>query len=235
MLGGAAPGCYTRETLDAPTRDVFERYYRPLCELLRRHNFDGIDLDVEQKMSLPGIIRLVDALRADFGTEFIITLAPVAAAMLAMGNMSGFDYLELEAARGSDISWYNVQFYNNWGEVAALLPVMQALWVPEKLVVGTLTSPDNGHGYMTPAHLGQRLGVLGLAGVKHGGIMGWEYFNSTPGGLDAPWQWVEEMGKLVGSGRWTEDEVRAIREHVLESGVEEAALPKAFEYDSDSR
>ena len=28
------------------------------------------------------------------------------------GNLSGFDYRQLEVQRGSRISWYNAQFYN---------------------------------------------------------------------------------------------------------------------------
>ena len=147
MLGGAAKGSYTRLDQDQTT---FERYYLPLSELIHERGLDGLDLDVEEHMSLAGIIRLIDRLRADFGPGFIITLAPVAAALLdARRNLSGFDYEALEVMRGNQIAWYNAQFYCGWGDASN--PVMYDMcvvrgWAPEKIVVGLVTTPDNGAG-----------------------------------------------------------------------------------------
>ena len=108
MLGGAARGSFRR--LDG---DSFIEYYAPLRELIRMRQLDGLDLDVEEEMSLEGIIRLIDALKSDFGNSFLITLAPVASAMVrGLQHLSGFNYFHLEEQRGSKISWYNTQFYN---------------------------------------------------------------------------------------------------------------------------
>ena len=116
MLGGAAKGTFAR--LDG-TDDEFERFYTPLCAVLHDHDFDGIDLDVEEEMSLSGIIRLIDRLRLDFGREFLITLAPVATALLlGQPHLSGFNYFELERQRGGEIAWYNTQFYCGWGDAS---------------------------------------------------------------------------------------------------------------------
>jgi hypothetical protein len=41
-----------------------------------------MDLDIEQYMELPMVIRLILRLKKDFGTDFIITLAPVLPAMM---------------------------------------------------------------------------------------------------------------------------------------------------------
>lgn len=83
MLGGAARGTFSR--LDSEDEATFERFYGPLREVIRRYGFDGVDLDVEEEMSLAGIVRLVDRLRRDFkpgseggGRGFDITMAPVA-------------------------------------------------------------------------------------------------------------------------------------------------------------
>ena len=106
MLGGAAQGSFRR--LDG--YDIlFEEYYIPLRNMIRKHNLDGLDLDVEEDMSLGGIIRLIGRLKDDFGEEFLITLAPVATALRAEKHLSGFDYEALEVMKGASIAWYNTQ------------------------------------------------------------------------------------------------------------------------------
>lgn len=111
MLGGAAKGTFAVDRLGSDDDAVFERYYAPLRDLVRARSLDGLDLDVEEEMSLGAAVRLVDRLRADFGPHFIITFAPVAAALLnSRNNLSGFDYEALEVMRGHEIAWYNCQF-----------------------------------------------------------------------------------------------------------------------------
>lgn len=199
MLGGAAPGSFQR--LDG-SKEQFERFYGPLLTIIRRYALDGLDLDVEEGMSLPGVIRLIDRLKADMGDSFIITLAPVAAALLGLGNLSGFDYRELEQARASKISWYNVQFYNGWG--AADDPRMYAAmvaqgWSPRRIVYGLLTNPGNGsQGYVPSEKIGPVLAALIEQFPTFGGVMGWEYYNSLPGERAKPWQWAAEMSVSMG-------------------------------------
>lgn len=242
MLGGAAKGSYARLDQDQAT---FERYYAPLHELIRERGLGGLDLDVEEHMSLAGVIRLIDRLRADFGPGFIITLAPVAAALLdARRNLSGFDYEALEVMRGKQIAWYNAQFYCGWGDASN--PVMYNMcigrgWAPEKIVVGLVTTPDNGAGYVPFEILGPNLKVLHKQFPKFGGVMGWEYFNGRPGGKERPWEWAQEMTKILGTSR-TGVQPRA-QETVKKSQVVEAdrddedevqpPLPGSFAYDSD--
>lgn len=111
MLGGAAKGTFSPDRLGSDDDAVFERYYSPLRDLVRARGLDGMDLDVEEEMTLGAAIRLVDRLRADFGPDFVITFAPVAAALLnSRNNLSGFDYEALEVMRGREIAWYNCQF-----------------------------------------------------------------------------------------------------------------------------
>ncbi|KAI1370880.1 glycoside hydrolase family 18 protein [Hypoxylon crocopeplum] len=198
MLGGAAKGSFTRLDQDQAT---FETYYGPLYDLIRERDLDGLDLDVEEEMSLAGIVRLIDRLRADFGPNFIITLAPVAAALLdARRNLSGFDYEALEVMRGNQIAWYNAQFYCGWGDASN--PVMYQMciargWAPEKLVIGLVTTPDNGPGWVPFEVLGPTLAILRRQFSKFGGVMGWEYFNGRPGGKERPWEWAQRMTQLL--------------------------------------
>jgi chitinase len=115
MIGGAAPGSFDSSTLDSTDEATFEHYYGQLRDVIVQYGLQGMDLDVEQYMSQSGITRLVTRLHADFGDDFIITLAPVASALSNQGNLSGFDYKTLESqaktAAGQDmIDFYNAQF-----------------------------------------------------------------------------------------------------------------------------
>ena len=203
LLGGAARGSYER--LDGTESD-FEAYYIPLRDLIRRHSLDGLDLDVEEEMSLQGAIRLIDRLKLDFGEDFIVTLAPVATALVpGLKHLSGFDYMALELERGSKISWYNTQFYNGWGLMdspAAYDLITAQGWLPEKVVVGQLTNPSNGsQGYIPLETTSAVLGMLVLKYPNFGGVSGWEYFNSLPGNAQRPWSWACSMSLILGMKR----------------------------------
>ncbi|KAL8710145.1 MAG: hypothetical protein Q9220_005228 [cf. Caloplaca sp. 1 TL-2023] len=197
MLGGAAQGSFGR--LDGSDFD-FEAYYTPLRDMIRTHSFDGLDLDVEEEMSLSGIVRLIDRLKHDFGSSFLITMAPVARALQGQEHLSGFDYEALEVMRGSSIDCYHVQFYNNWGSLAGIddySDIIRRGWQMEKVVAGVLTHPSNGHGWVGMADLQRILGALRILYPRFGGVMGWEYFNSFPGDAERPWEWAEVMMKTL--------------------------------------
>ncbi|TKA77070.1 hypothetical protein B0A49_03431 [Cryomyces minteri] len=200
MLGGAAKGTFAR--LDTENADLFNAYYAPLRALIRARRLDGLDLDVEEPMSLAGIIRLIDRLRADFGAGFVITLAPVATALLPdQPHLSGFDYRVLELMRGASVSWYNTQFYCGWGDVSSTAmydAIVRCGWRPEKVVVGVVTNPANGTGHVDARVLEDVLMVLRVKYPgQFGGVMGWEYFNSLPGDVRAPWEWAAGMARCV--------------------------------------
>lgn len=244
MLGGAAKGSFTRLDLDDVT---FEAYYTPLRDLVRERNLDGLDLDVEEPMTLAGVIRLIDRLRADFGPDFLITFAPVAAALLSNKpehNLSGFDYEYLEVMRGKDIAWYNTQFYCGWGDVSNTRMydgIVMRGFPASKVVVGMVTNGANGAGWVPFEVLGEVLLNFKLRyGNQFGGVMGWEYFNSLPGDRERPWEWAAFMTKSlrldhVQSGRAESVEKPDIQKVAFldDDGDEEAVIPAKFEYFSD--
>ena len=200
MVGGAAPGSFTR--LD----EEFDTYYPLLRDFIREYGLDGVDLDVEEDMSLAGIERVISALRADFGAGFLITLAPVGSALSGGGNLSGFDYDALYRSRGGDIAWFNAQFYNGWGRMSSTSSydaiIARGLIPADKVVAGTLTSPANGgSGYVDMATLKSTLGKLASKHSGFGGVAGWEYFNSEPGGTAAPWKWAAEVSSVLTARR----------------------------------
>lgn len=64
--------------------------------------------------------------------------------------------------------------------------VIRKGWNPEKIVVGLVTNPENGSGWVPWEALAGVLPVLVGRHPSFGGVMGWEYFNSLPGGRDSP-------------------------------------------------
>ncbi|TWU70915.1 hypothetical protein ED733_000512 [Metarhizium rileyi] len=199
MVGGAAAGSFTSGTLDG-NEATFNKYYGQLREVIRRFKLQGLDIDVEQRMSQAGIERLVDRLRSDFGTKFIITLAPVASALSNGGNLSGFNYATLESRKGSKINFYNAQFYSGFGSMSSTTDfnkIVSHNIGASRLVAGQLTSPSNGQGYIPYEQLKTTIESLTKKYGQIGGVMGWEYFNSAPGGTSEPWKWAQIMTQIL--------------------------------------
>jgi chitinase len=199
MVGGAAAGSFQRLDTD------FATYYPLLKNLVTTYHLNGLDLDVEESMSLAGIERLIDQLRVDFGASFIITLAPVVPDLNGGSGLSGFNYDSLYQDRGSSISWFNTQFYCGWGDMSTTSDYNSIIshgTVPaSKVVAGVLTNPANcGSGYVDVTTLSGTLKSLIASYPDMGGVSGWEYFNSLPGDTSAPWQWAGDLNTAMNGG-----------------------------------
>ena len=197
MLGGAAPGTY-----ECLVDELFDTYYPPLKDVIATYHLDGMDLDVEQRVSPATIERIIRTLKADFGDDFIITLAPVASALTEGGNLSGFDYIDLEANMGPQISWYNAQFYSGFGtffpedQYVRIIEYEQGI-DPARVTALVLTNPSNGFGYISPQNVVTSIGnLMDKYGTGWGGVGGWEYFNSLPDS-SRPWVWAETMKEAM--------------------------------------
>jgi chitinase len=176
MLGGAAQGSYMK--LDG-SLEGFHRWYQPLRRMITWAKFDGLDLDIEEAMSLGGVVRLIDHLKTDFGQSFLITLAPVAPALLNRQNLGGFNIEELEKGLGSRIAWYNTQFYCGWGDMSKTHDydtIIARGWPQEKIVIGLVTNASNCSGHVKEAKLRECLKELVSRYPRIGGVMGWEYW-----------------------------------------------------------
>lgn len=119
-------------------------------------------------------------------------------------------------------------------------------WAPEKVVVGLVTSPDNGGGFIPFDILASVIPLMLGQHARFGGVMGWEYFNSLPGGRDRPWEWAQWMTRALRGDRAMAPEVvmpvgkvdgaPAGEDNVADPDDDrgkEAPLPAAFEYYSD--
>ncbi|KAF1809758.1 glycoside hydrolase [Eremomyces bilateralis CBS 781.70] len=213
MLGGAAHGSFLRLSGDDSS---FEAYYRPLEEVVRRHRLDGLDLSIEEEIPVASVQRLLTRLRLDFGPSFILSLAPVATALIpGLPHLSGFSYFELETwcqslvtstpeapPTAPIISFYSAITYCNWGDASN--PFLYASliaqgWDPSRIVLGLITNPANGAGHVHLPRMKTVLAAVRAAFPNFGGVMGWEYFNAglEREGTNEPWEWAQELGSVI--------------------------------------
>ncbi|MGW2095144.1 glycosyl hydrolase family 18 protein [Promicromonospora sukumoe] len=197
FLGGAAPGTYRY------LREDFDRFYPVLRDFLRTYGLDGVDLDIEETFSLADTVHLIDALRADFGPDFVVTLTPVATDMAGRTSFSGgFSYAELERQAGDRIDWYNTQFYCGWGDLRTTTVYDQILangFTPGRVVAGTVTNPGNCSGYVDPPTFDATVGTLVDRHPDFGGVFGWEYFNSVGHDGGGRETWFSHVSDVVNS------------------------------------
>ncbi|KAI0379223.1 glycoside hydrolase [Hypomontagnella monticulosa] len=199
---------------------AFDSYYGVLRNTLRKYNFDGIDLDIEDNqdgnhhpITLEPAVRLIKQLRKDFGPDFVITLAPISTALVRGENLSHFSYKELEKRCGDDISWYNVQFYYESEELAStdsVDAVMKNGWKPERIVIGMDTTPDFPPFVELPI-VAKTLHKLAAKYPDIRGVDGFDYYDQKPGGYPAPWEWPRWAARQMGwTNRTSVDDARTM-------------------------
>jgi hypothetical protein len=157
-------------------------------------------------------LRLLRQLNTDLGPDFILTMAPVASALLGSGGngLHGFSQKEMddqatESTRpnGKLVSWYNAQFYNGWGDASSTAMydriISEGGWEAARVVMGVLTNPgDGGSGFVKLPTLKSVIGGLGAKHASFGCAVGWEYWAAGTGdGLQEPWQWVKALGDVI--------------------------------------
>jgi hypothetical protein len=178
--------------------------------LLQKYNFDGLDVDVEEKVDVSVPLRLINALRRDMGPNFIITMAPLASALSdKVGqNLSGFSYFDLDAfatVPGSEeklISWYNGMFYGGFARGPPFFQsIVEAGWDPSRIVMGVLDCSNDGqpNGFVHIEPLQETIRNLRVLYPNFGGVAGWEYYDAgmSDGDVYQPWSWVKKVGQAL--------------------------------------
>lgn len=74
-------------------------------------------------------------------------------------------------------------------------------------MIGLVTNPANGSGFIPFDVLATVLPLMVGQHARFGGVMGWEYFNSLPGGRERPWEWAQWMSRTLRADRTTAPEV----------------------------
>ncbi|MGA2741492.1 MAG: glycosyl hydrolase family 18 protein [Bryobacteraceae bacterium] len=195
MLGGAAQGSYA---------DLFSEwatFYPILQQTLQQYKLNGIDLDIEEDVSLAHAEGLIGKLSTDFGSQFLITMSPVASALWGGANLSGFSYSELyQSSAGPKIAWFNGQFYSGFATLASTTnyeQVINAGYPPDKIVGGMIANSADGSGFVSIGTVAKTVNALVTQYPTFGGVAAWEYFNAEPGGTSDPIEWAVDMTKAM--------------------------------------
>lgn len=181
----------------------YNTFYPILRDTLLKYEFQGLDLDIEESsVTTANVQQLINNLRRDMPSGFLISSAPVAAALTGGGSMSpSVDYNQLLSA----FDWYNLQFYNGWGSLdgssspdyPAVVSACGASNV-SKLVAGVPTNPQDGDGYISVGALTPILSNLAVQYPMFGGCDGWTYQHAldAQGNVD-PLGWAKSISQSV--------------------------------------
>ncbi|KPI10248.1 glycoside hydrolase family 18 [Actinobacteria bacterium OV450] len=121
-IGGAAAG------IDLSSATVADKFVATVVPILRKYNFDGIDIDIETGLSGSGnintlsasqsnLIRIIDGVLAQMPAGFGLTMAPetayVTGGSVTYGSIWGA-YLPIikKYADNGRLWWLNMQYYN---------------------------------------------------------------------------------------------------------------------------
>lgn len=193
MVGGAG-GAY------AYMVEHWDACYALLVNALKKYNLTGVDIDIEEPMSLENTQHLIRQLRTDF-PALNISMAPLLRSLTSDdGGMGGFSYKDLwNSPEGSMISWFNVQSYYSYLPEDFEAMVANS-YPPDKLVLGMVFSQFGKRNF------DQALTTLRTIKAKYpnfGGAMVWEYFEAPPDGKANPATWAVEVAKACGeSPKW---------------------------------
>lgn len=170
---------------------------------LKYHNIDGLDLDIEERVPKSCPENLVERIRSDFGSDFIITMAPVASDLTGNGgSFGGFSYKEFDqSSAGSEVNWYNGQYYSGF-VVGSIEESYEAAvrngFSPERVVLGVLDNPNDGDGFIGLNDVEEIISNLKDDYSDFGGVDSWEYFDAGgDDGLSQPWMWVKQLGEAL--------------------------------------
>lgn len=192
MLGGAG-GAYT------DLFSNFEVYYGMLCKIISDHpEVNGIDLDIEEEVSLDNCKKLINRIHQDFGDDFIIAMAPLGDSLASdQPGMGGFIYKDLyNSPEGKYINYFNGQFYNSY-QPSDYEQVIQNGYPEEKVVMGMIEGTDFQNACET-------LKTLKKKYPKMGGTFIWEYFRAPPSGQSDPSEWSKEISKIFNTKSYYE-------------------------------
>lgn len=152
-----------------------------------KHIIDGIDLDVEEHVTLQNITKLISDIHLKYGDNFIISMAPVVDFMITDDpGLGGFSYKDLyNSDVGKYITYFNVQCYGSF-TIDNYKAMFMNGYQPDIINMGMISSMN----------LNQVTDVIkNIIAKKYilGGVYNWEYFDSPPDGQQNPITWSKKI------------------------------------------
>ncbi|PRP82778.1 centrosomal protein, partial [Planoprotostelium fungivorum] len=208
MIGGAAGGGISMMEFDQNK----DKYFDLVCKFLREKKMQGLDLDIESgdnSCDNANTLLLIQRFRQVFGPKFIITMAPMATDLTSTSGstFSQINYPTLykqSVDAKCPIDWFNLQFYNTfytldspdaYNKIIAYGKSTK-MFTAAQIVAGAETTGNISYNTLKQT-------VQSLAAAYNtkdnlfGGVMGWEYFNSDPGGESAPENWTKGLRDTI--------------------------------------
>ena len=179
MVGGAGGGY-------ASLFGDFETYYPMLADLLRNKSFiSGVDLDIEEPVSLENLKMLMSRIKEDFGNSLTLSMAPIQSSLEAdEPGMGGFVYKDLlQSPEGKLIDYFNVQFYSDYS-CDAFDRIVNNGYLPEMIVMGAMA------GTSTSTEVTK---TVQKYKENFGGVFVWEYCFAKP----SPLEWAKNMHTII--------------------------------------
>ena len=172
----------------------FNIYYPFLKQLITEKSWiQGIDLDIEESVSIENIKMLINQLVRDFGEDFIITMAPVSPSLENDGSsMSGINYKELyKSDEGKYIHWFNTQSYYSFS-FNTYDSIIRNGYSSEKIVMGMESGQFNKETF--PNALNEIKKIKDKY-PNFAGVFDWEYLDAPPDKKD-PSQWAKLIKQI---------------------------------------
>ena len=169
----------------------FEIYYDMLINTIRKFSLNGIDLDIEEYVSIDNIKMLINRIHTDTTNEFIISMAPIQSSLETDKNgMGNFVYKDLyNSQEGKFINYFNGQFYEQYDNTS-YTNVIKNGYPPNKIVMGMLYTQD----YDTIA---KTVNQLSNKYNNFGGVFLWEYCYSKMNKFNNNNDWAVNMKKTM--------------------------------------
>ena len=184
MVGGAG-GAYQSLFED------FDTYYPLLVNMIRSKPWiTGIDLDIEESVKLDNVKMLINRITAEFGDDFIITMAPVSSSLESDGSgMGGFSYKELYGSEeGKYINWFNCQCYYSY-TFDTFDKIIKNGYPADKIVMGMESGQFKDSSFINE--------IKKIKSVYSDicGVYDWEYLDAPPDKED-PSEWARLMSRI---------------------------------------
>ena len=190
MIGGAGGAYGTWFENDV----IYQKGLEFLHTIITKYPFiKGIDLDIEESVSLSNVRKVIYDLKTIYGSQFIITMAPVCNSLLYnYPGLGGFIYKDLmNTNEGKLIDWFNGQFYFQYSKDMFEQCVKNG-YDPSKIIFGMISS--NFVNNFDKAL--EEIKKVKQEYPKFGGVYIWEYCNSPPDNKN-PYLWSTKISEIL--------------------------------------